>query len=105
VHRLLTAWARLLPGAWLLFDAVTARLQEVRRRNPLPDEYRPPDWTWIMGADELRQLRELPGLTDLHVVPQAGGDPLLGVLRRVPGLKSQLPTVPVFQARLGLDAG
>jgi hypothetical protein len=26
------------------------------------------------------------------------------VLRRVPGLKSQLPAFPVFQARLGLDA-
>ena len=42
VHRMLTAWARLLPGAWLLFDAVTAHLREVRRRNPLPDGYRPP---------------------------------------------------------------
>jgi hypothetical protein len=41
---------------------------------------------------------------DLHEVPQAGGDRLLSVLRRVPGLKSQLPTVPVFQARLGLAA-
>jgi hypothetical protein len=53
---------------------------------------------------ELRQLRELPGLKDLHEVPQAGGDRLLGVLRRVPGLKSQLPAFPVFQARLGLGA-
>ncbi|MBV9095578.1 MAG: class I SAM-dependent methyltransferase [Streptosporangiaceae bacterium] len=104
VHRMLTAWARLLPGAWLLFDAVNAPLQAVRRRNPLPDGYRPPDWTWIVDADELRQLRELPGLTDLHEVPQAGGDRLLGLLRRVPGLKSQLPAFPVFQARLGLDA-
>jgi O-methyltransferase involved in polyketide biosynthesis len=104
VHRMLTAWARLLPGAWLLFDAVTAHLQAVRRRNPLPDGYRPPDWTWTVDTDELRQLRELPGLTNLHEVPQAGGDRLLGVLRRVPGLKSQLPTFPVFQARLGLDA-
>jgi hypothetical protein len=57
-----------------------------------------------VDTDELRQLRELPGLTDLREVPQAGGDWLLGVLRRVPGLNSQLPTVPVFQARLGLDA-
>jgi hypothetical protein len=57
-----------------------------------------------VDADELRQLRELPGLTDLREVPQAGGDRLLGVLRQVPGLKSQLPVVPVFQARLGLDA-
>jgi hypothetical protein len=32
------------------------------------------------------------------------GDRLLGVLRRVLGLKSQLPAFPVFQARLGLDA-
>jgi hypothetical protein len=40
----------------------------------------------------------------LHEVPQAGGDWLLGVLRWVPGLKSQLPILPVFQARLGLDA-
>ena len=104
VHHMLTAWARLLPGAWLMFDVVTADLQTIRRRNPLPDGYRPPDWTWTVDADELRQLRELPGLADLHEVPQAGGDRLLGVLRRVPGLKSQLPTFPVFQARLGLDA-
>ena len=104
VHRLLTAWARLLPGAWLLFDAVTTQLQAVRRRNPLPGGYRPPEWTWTVDAGELRQLRELPGLTNLHEVPQAGGDRLLGVLRRVPGLKSQLPAFPVFQARLGLDA-
>lgn len=104
VHRMLSAWARLLPGAWLLFDAVTAQLQAVRGRNQLPDGYRPPDWTWTLDADELRQLRELPGLTDLNNVPQAGGDPLLGVLRRVPGLKSLLPTLPVFQARLGLGA-
>jgi O-methyltransferase involved in polyketide biosynthesis len=104
VHRLLTAWARLLPGAWLLFDAVTAHLQEVRRRNPLPDGYRPPDWIWTVDPGELRQLRGLPGLTDLREVPQAGGDRLLAILRRVPGLKSQLPAFPVFQARLGLDA-
>jgi O-methyltransferase involved in polyketide biosynthesis len=104
VHRMLTAWARLLPGAWLLFDAVTAHLQAVRQRNPLPGGYRPPDWTWTMDADELRELRELPGLTDLHEVPQAGGDRLLRLLRQAPGLKSQLPTLPVFQARLGLDA-
>jgi hypothetical protein len=62
------------------------------------------EWTAQVDADELRQLRELPGLTDLHEVPQAGGDRLLGLLRRVPGLKNQLPIVPVFQARLGLDA-
>ena len=94
-HRLLTAWARLLPGAWLLFDAVTAPLQAVRRRNPLPGGYRPPDWTWTVDTGELRRLRELPGLTDLHEVPQAGGDRLPGVLRRVPGLKSQLPAFGV----------
>lgn len=104
VHRLLTTWAQLLPGAWLLFDAVTAQLQAVRRRNPLPDGYRPPEWTWTMDTYELRQLRELPGVTDLHEVPQAGSDRLLSVLRWVPGLKRQLPTFPVFQARLGLDA-
>jgi len=104
VHRMLTAWAGLLPGAWLLFDAVTAHLQAVRRRSPLPGGYRPPDWTWTVDTGELRQLRELPGLKDLHEVPQAGGDRLLGVLRRVPGLKSQLPAFPVFQARFGLDA-
>jgi len=102
VHRLLTAWAQLLPGAWLLFDAVTAHLQAIRRRNPSPGGYRPPDWTWTVDTDELRQLRELPGVTNLHEVPQAGGDRLLSVLRWVSGLKSQLPTIPVFQARLGL---
>lgn len=90
----------LLPGAWLLFDAVTEHLQAVRRRNPLPNGYRPPDWTWTVDADELRQLRELSGLTDLHQVPQARGDRLLGLLRRLPGLKNQLATFPVFQARL-----
>jgi O-methyltransferase involved in polyketide biosynthesis len=105
VHRVLTAWARLLPGAWLLFDAVTPHLQAVRLRNPLPDGYRPPDWSWIVDADELHQLRDLPGLTALHEVPQTGGDWVLGAMRRLPGLKRQLPTVPVFQARLGLDAG
>jgi O-methyltransferase involved in polyketide biosynthesis len=104
VHRLLTAWAQMLPGAWLLFDAVTAHLQVIRRRNPPPHGYRPPDWTWTVDTDELRRLRELPGVRDLHEVPQAGGDRLLSVLRWVPGLKSQLPTVPVFQARLGLAA-
>jgi O-methyltransferase involved in polyketide biosynthesis len=104
VHNMLTTWAQLLPGAWLLFDAVTAQLQAVRQRNPLPDGYRPPEWTWTVDADELRQLGQLPGLTNLHEVPQAGGDRLLAVLRRVPGLKNQLPTFPAFQARLGPDA-
>lgn len=104
VHRVLTAWVRLLPGAWLLFDAVTADLQAARRRNPLPDGYRPPDWRWTMDADELRLLGALPGLTGLRRVPQAGGDRLLGVLTRLPGLKGLLPVVPVFQARLGRDA-
>jgi O-methyltransferase involved in polyketide biosynthesis len=104
VHRLFTGWARLLPGAWLLFDAVTPHLQEVRQRNPLPDGYRPPDWTWTVDPDELRQLGDLPGVTDLREVPQAGGDRLLDILRRVPGMKSQLPTLPVFRARLGPDA-
>jgi O-methyltransferase involved in polyketide biosynthesis len=104
VHRMLTTWARLLPGAWLLFDAVTAQLQAIRRDNPLPGGYRPPEWTWAVDADELRQLRGLPGMTDLREVPQAGGDRLLGVLRRVPGLKSRLPAFPVFQARLGPGA-
>jgi O-methyltransferase involved in polyketide biosynthesis len=103
VHRLLTAWAGLLPGAWLLFDAVTPALQALRGRNPLPDGYRPPDWTWTVDADELRRIRELPGVNDLHEVPLAGGDRLLAALRRVPGLKSQLVTLPVFLARLGRD--
>jgi hypothetical protein len=57
-----------------------------------------------VDPDELRQLRDLPGLTDLHEIPQAGGDRLLAILRRVPGLKSQLPILLVFLARLGLDA-
>jgi O-methyltransferase involved in polyketide biosynthesis len=104
VHRLLTTWARLLPGAWLLFDAVTTSLQELRQRNPLPDSYRPPDWTWTVDTDELRRIRELPGLIGLHEVPQAGGDRLLAMLRWVPGLKSQLQAPPVFLARLGRDA-
>jgi O-methyltransferase involved in polyketide biosynthesis len=101
VHRMLTDWAQRLPGAWLLFDVVTDQLQSIRQRNPLPNGYSPPDWTWAVDTDELRQLRELPGLHDLHEVPRAGGDRLLTVLRWVPGLKSQLPAFPVFQARLG----
>jgi O-methyltransferase involved in polyketide biosynthesis len=105
VHRMLTTWARLLPGTWLLFDAVTAQLQAIRRRNTLPGGYRPPEWTWTVDVRELRDLRDLPTVTDLHEVPQAGGDRLLGLLKRVPGLNSQLPTFPVFQARLGLDPG
>lgn len=102
VHRLFTAWARLLPGSWLLFDAVTAHLQALRRRNPLLGEYCPPGWNWTVDTGELRQLRELPGLRDLQELPQAGGDWLLGALRLVPGLKRQIPAVPAFQARLGL---
>lgn len=105
VHRMLTDWARLLPGAWLLFDAVTPVLQAVRGRNPLPNGYRPPEWTWIVDTDELDRLRALPGLSDLREVPQAGGDRLLGVLRRVPGLKNQMPAFPVYQARLGVGVG
>jgi O-methyltransferase involved in polyketide biosynthesis len=101
VHGMLTRWAQLVPSAWLVFDAVTAHLQAVRRRNALPDGYRPPDWTWTVDAHELHQLRQLPGVADLHEVPQARGDWLLGVLRSVPGLRSQLPAFPVFEARLG----
>jgi len=103
VHRLLTAWAQQLPGAWLLFDAVTPNLQAVRQGNSLPDEYQPPEWNWTVDTDELNQLRELPGLGSLHDVPQAGGDWLLSLLRWAPGLKSRLPTMPAFQARLGHD--
>jgi O-methyltransferase involved in polyketide biosynthesis len=105
VHGLLTTWAQLLPGAWLLFDAVTPQLQAIRLRNPLADGYRAPDWTWTIDADELRELRDLPGVAGLREVPPAGGDRVLGVLSWVPGLKSQLPTTPVFQVRLGFDAG
>jgi O-methyltransferase involved in polyketide biosynthesis len=105
VHGMLTAWVSLLPGAWLVFDAVTASLQETRRRNPLPEGYRPPEWTWTVDAAELGRLRSLPGVTDLHEVRAAGGDLLLGVLRGVPGMRSRLQTLPVFQARLGgIDA-
>ncbi|MFL6075905.1 MAG: class I SAM-dependent methyltransferase [Mycobacteriales bacterium] len=101
VHRLLADWARRLPGAWLLFDAVTAAIQAARRRSPAPETYRPPEWTWAVDAEELRQLRGLPGLNDLREVPPAGGDRLLGVLRRVPGMRNRLAVLPVFQARLG----
>lgn len=104
VHRMISAWAQRLPGAWLLFDAVTPQMQALRDKNPLPDAYRPPDWTWTVDAGELSQLRALPGLTDLQEVPRTGGDWMLGTLTRVPGLKGQLPIVPVFQARLGSKA-
>lgn len=66
VHRLLATWARLLPGAWLLFDAVTAQMQALRDRNPLPDAYRPPDWTWTLGAlyqiTRVQRTRRFPAL-------------------------------------------
>jgi O-methyltransferase involved in polyketide biosynthesis len=101
VHRLFSDWAMRLPGGPLLFDAVTPQLQAIRTRYPLPDSYRPPAWTWTVDSDEVRRLRALPGMTDLHQVPQASGDLLVGVLRRVPGMNNQLPAFPVFQARLG----
>ncbi len=100
VHRLLTTWARLLPGAWLLFDAVTPHIQALRQRSPLPGGYRPPDWTWLLDADELRRLRDLPGITELQEVRQARGDRLLSILTRIPGLNRQLPVIPAYQARL-----
>lgn len=96
----MTTWARLLPGAWLLFDAVTPDLQGLRRRNPLPNGYQPPEWTWILDTDELHRLDELTGVTDVHEVPPASGDRLLGMLRWLPGLKGQLLIAPVFKARL-----
>jgi hypothetical protein len=89
------ALRRVLPGAP---DATVVALGE-----GFETQFWRVDWTWTVDADELRQLRELPGLTNVREVPQAGGDRLLGVLGRVPGLKSQLPAFPVFQARLGLD--
>lgn len=104
VHRLLTTWAQLLPGAWLLFDAVTPNIQALRQRSPLPSGYRPPEWTWIVDADELRRLDDLAGVSGLHKVPQARGDRMLAILTRIPGLKNQLPVIPAFQARLGLNA-
>ena len=104
VHRLFDSWAQQLPGAWLLFDAVTPRLQATRNANPLPNGYQPPKWKWTVDTDELRQLRDLPGLSNLREVPQARGDWLLGLLRSVPGLKSRLPTVPAYQVQLGVDA-
>lgn len=101
VHRLLADWARRLPGAWLVFDAVTAAADAARRRSAASAAYRPPEWSWTVNADELRRLRALPGLTDLREVPRAGGDRLLAVLTRVPRLGDQLAVLLVFQARLG----
>jgi O-methyltransferase involved in polyketide biosynthesis len=103
VHRLFTGWADLLPGAWLLFDAVTPDLQAVRQSTRLPEGYQPPEWSWTVDADELRRLCDLPGVSGLSAVPQAGGDWLLRLLRWVPPLKSRLPFTPAFQLRLGFD--
>lgn len=104
VHRLVGSWARQLSGAWLLFDAVTPQLQATRDANPLPNGYQPPKWRWTVDADELRQLRELPGLSNLHEVSQSRGDWLLGLLRSAPGMKGRLPTVPAYKVQLGVDA-
>jgi O-methyltransferase involved in polyketide biosynthesis len=102
VHRLISAWARLLPGAWLVFDVVTPHLQAIRRRSPRPPAYDPPPWMWTFDEEQLRELRHLPGVVDVREIPQARGDRMLTTLRRLPGLKKQLPIVPVYQAHLGI---
>jgi O-methyltransferase involved in polyketide biosynthesis len=101
VHKMLCTWSQRLPGSWLLFDAVTETLQATRRKNPPPDGYHPPEWTWVVNDDEVRQLRQLPGVAELSEVPQDSSDRLLSAVRKVPILKNVLPTFPVFVARLG----
>lgn len=100
VRRLITEWAERLPGARLVFDTVTPALQAARRRTPTKAPYQPPEWTWTVGAGEVRALRGLPGVSELTQVPHVRAGGLLGFLRRVPLVRAQIPTFPVFQATL-----
>lgn len=101
VHEMLSTWAQRLPGAWLVFDAVTETLQATRRKNPAPNGYDPPEWTWVLREKELRQLRQLPGVFELSQIPQDGSDRLLRAIRSVPVVRNLLPTFPVLVARFG----
>jgi O-methyltransferase involved in polyketide biosynthesis len=101
VHQMICTWGQLLPGSWLLFDAVTPVLQRTRRKNPSPDGYNPPDWSWVLDGDELNRLRDLPRVTALVEVAQDADDRLLRAVRRIPVLHNLLPTFPVFRAQLG----
>lgn len=101
VHDMFRTWAQRLPGSWLLFDGVNDTLQASRRKNPTPHGYDPPEWTWVLDDEEIRQLRQLPGVADLAAVPQDGSDHLLNIVRKVPAIKKLLPAFPVFRAQLG----
>jgi O-methyltransferase involved in polyketide biosynthesis len=100
VHQMISTWAERLPGAWLVFDAVTKDLQATRRKNPGPGSYDPPRWTWTLDDEETRQLRQLRGVVELTKAPQDGADRLLRVVRKMPIASNLLPTFPVLIARL-----
>lgn len=105
VHRMLSTWAQRLPLSTLLFDAVTEIQQEARRRSPGSGEYHPPQWSWLLTDEEVRQLRQLPGVSELTAVPQDGTDRVLSIARKIPVVKNLLPGFPVFRARLGNRSG
>jgi O-methyltransferase involved in polyketide biosynthesis len=100
VHQMLSTWADRMPGATLVFDAVTKALQASRRKSPSNDSYHPPQWTWAFDDDEARRLRQLPGVAELSEAPQDGTDRLLRAARKVPVVSNVLPTFPVLIARL-----
>jgi O-methyltransferase involved in polyketide biosynthesis len=104
VHQMLGAWAQRLPGSSLLFDAVTEIQQTALRRSPGSGEYHPPEWKWVLTDEELRQLRQVPGI-DLASVPQDSSDRTLAIARKIPVLKNLLPAFPVLRAELGPRAG
>ena len=54
--------------------------------------------------EELRQLRQVPGI-DLASVPQDGSDRTLAIARKIPVLKNLPPAFPVLRAKLGPRAG
>jgi O-methyltransferase involved in polyketide biosynthesis len=101
IHEMLGTWAQQLSPSWLLFDGVTETLQASRRRSPGSGPYHPPEWTWVLTDEEVRQLRQLPGVSELSAVAQDGDDRQLSLARKVPGLKGLLPAFPVFRAMLG----
>ena len=62
-------------------------------------------WHWAMSAAELRDLAALPAIRSLvRLPPPRGRGVLFGVvlplIRRVPGIRDVVPTVPVFRAEL-----
>jgi O-methyltransferase involved in polyketide biosynthesis len=108
VHGLVGVIAEQLPGARLVFDAVTDDLQRSLNRQPngrAATGFVPPAWTWTVNDAELQQLAALPGVDELMPVPAVVPSGLLGlVVRIVPAHRRRwLPVFPVYQATLGTD--